>query len=374
MGLLGSSLPDFPWDSLEPAKDRARAHPEGIVDLSVGTPVDPTPEIARRALIEAADSPGYPPTIGTPELRGAIVAWFARRRGATVAAQEILPVIGSKEIVALLPALLGLGAGHTVAIPAVAYPTYDVGARLAGATPLASDDPADWPENTKLVWLNSPGNPHGHVLPAEHLREVIAWARAHGAVVAADECYAELPWAEPYASAGVPSLLNDEVCGGDHSGLLVTYSLSKQSSVAGYRAALLAGDASIIGPLREVRKHSGMMMPAPVQAAMTALLGDDSHVAEQKERYGRRRELLLEAVASAGLQADPQTAAGLYVWAHADAPSMAIVDALSERGILAAPGSFYGPEAEGYVRLALTASDEAIASAVKRLAEPLALS
>lgn len=371
MGLLGSSLPDFPWDSLAPAKALAAAHPDGIADLSVGTPVDPTPDIARRALIEAADSPGYPATIGTPELRQAAVEWFARRRNARVTEAEILPVIGSKEIVAMLPSLLGLGAGDAVALPAVAYPTYDVGARLAGAEPVASDDPADWPENTRLVWLNSPGNPHGHVLDAARLREIVAWARERGAVVAADECYAELPWAEPYVSGGVPSLLADDVCGGDHAGLLVTYSLSKQSSVAGYRAALLAGDERIILPLREVRKHSGMMMPGPVQAAMTALLGDDAHVAEQRERYGRRREILAAAVTGAGLTLDPDTAAGLYLWAKGPISSMQMVETLAVRGILVAPGSFYGPLGEGYVRMALTASDERIAAAAHRLAEPL---
>ena len=374
MGLYGSALPDFPWDSLEPAKARAAAHPEGICDLSVGTPVDPTPEIARRALIEAADSPGYPPTIGTPALRQAACEWFERRRGATVTEDEILPVIGSKEIVAMLPSLLGLGAGDAVAIPAVAYPTYDVGARLAGAEPVASDDPADWPANTRLIWLNSPGNPHGYVLSTDRLREIVAWAREHGAVIAADECYAELPWAEPYVSGGVPSLLADGVCGGDHAGLLVTYSLSKQSSAAGYRAALLAGDAELIGPIREIRKHSGMMIPGPVQAAMAVLLGDDAHVAERRERYGRRREVLARAVQGAGLELDPDTAAGLYLWARAEIDSMKLVDLLAERGILVAPGSFYGPRGEGHVRMALTASDERIDAAAARLAEPLKMS
>lgn len=374
MGLAGSALPDFPWDSLAPAAARAAEHPGGIIDLSVGTPVDPTPEVAQRALIGAADSPGYPPTIGTPELRHAAAEWFARRRGATVPEAEILPVIGSKEIVAMLPSLLGLGAGDVVALPAVAYPTYDVGARLAGAEPFASDDPDRWPENTRLVWLNSPGNPHGHVLSAEELRRIVAWARERGAVVAADECYAELAWAEPYVSAGVPSLLADQVCGGDHTGLLVTYSMSKQSNVAGYRAALLAGDSAIISPLREIRKHAGMMMPGPVQAAMAALLADDAHVAEQRARYGRRREILAAAALAAGFRLDPDTAAGLYVWAAADAPSMAIVDALADRGILVAPGSFYGPAGEGHVRMALTATDERITEAARRLAEPVILS
>ncbi|HZK05337.1 MAG TPA: succinyldiaminopimelate transaminase [Actinomycetaceae bacterium] len=369
MGFRGSDLPDFPWDSLAGAKARAAAHPGGIVDLSIGTPVDPTPAIARRALDAASDSPGYPTVIGTPELRAAMVAWFGRRRGARLTEAEILPTIGSKEMVAHLPSLLGLGEGDLVVHPAVAYPTYDVGARLAGATPFASDDVAAWPGETRLVWLNSPGNPHGHVLGLERLREIVAWARERNAVVAADECYAELAWQEPWASEGVPSLLDERVCEGDHRGLLVAHSMSKQSNLAGYRAAMLAGDADLIGAIREIRKHSGMMMPGPVQAAMTAVLGDDGHVEEQVERYRRRREILSAAVVGAGLELDPDSAAGLYLWGRAATSSSELVGRFAELGILVAPGTFYGPAAEGYVRIALSATDERIGAAVARLTE-----
>jgi len=369
VGFHGSALPDFPWDSLREARSRAAAHPGGLVDLSVGTPVDPTPVVAREALAAAANRPGYPETIGTPALRAAIVRWFSRRRGATLTEDQVLPTVGSKELVAHLPSLLGLGGGDVVVHPATAYPTYDVGARLAGAHPVASDGPPEsWPAATGLVWLNSPGNPHGHVLDTAALRRVIAWARERGVVVASDECYAELAWEEPYASAGVPSLLADDVCGGDHTGLLVAYSLSKQSNLAGYRAALLAGDAGIVRGIREIRKHAGMMMPAPVQEAMTAVLGDDAHVVDQRARYRARREVLLPAARTAGLKPDPASVAGLYVWAHGDAPSRRLVDALAGRGILAAPGTFYGPSGDGWVRLALTAPDERISAAAERLA------
>ncbi|MDO5495176.1 MAG: succinyldiaminopimelate transaminase [bacterium] len=369
MGFRGSDLPDFPWDSLAPAKARASAHPGGVVDLSVGTPVDPTPELARQALSGAANSPGYPTVIGTPELRAAMVAWWGRRRGARLTEAGVLPTIGSKELVALLPSLLGLGPGDVVVHPAIAYPTYDVGARLAGATPVASDSPGQWPAETRLIWLNSPGNPHGHVLSVEELRGVVAWARERGAVVASDECYAELAWEEPWRSEGVPSLLDERVCGGDHSGLLAAYSLSKQSNLAGYRAALLAGDPDLIGQIREIRKHSGLMLPAPVQAAMVAVLGDDAHMQEQRERYWRRRERLAPAVRAVGLELDPGSAAGLYLWGKAGAPSSEIVDAFAGRGILVAPGTFYGPAGEGYVRIALSGTDERIAAAVERLGE-----
>lgn len=369
MGFDGSALPDFPWDSLAGAKALASAHPDGLVDLSVGTPVDPTPEVARRALVTAADSPGYPPTIGIPEVRSAMVRWFARRRGAHLTEDQVLPTIGSKEMVAHLPSLLGLGEGDVVVHPAQAYPTYDVGARLAGATPHPSDaDPEEWPAATRLVWVNSPGNPHGHVASVARLRRIVEWARPRGVVVAADECYAELAWEEPWASGGVPSLLDDRVCDGDHTGLLVAYSLSKQSNLAGYRAALLAGDPALVAAIREVRKHSGMMLPGPVQHAMAAVLDDDAHVAEQRERYRRRRALLQGAVREAGLDLDPESVAGLYLWAHAEAPSARIVQAMAERGVLVAPGTFYGPSGEGWVRMALSATDERIEEAASRLA------
>lgn len=378
MPLHGAALPDFPWDSLLPAKRRAAAHPGGLVDLSVGTPVDPTPEPVRRALAEAADSPGYPTTAGTAALRGAVRDWFERRRGVPGLDPEtmVLPTIGSKEAVALLPSLLGLGAGDAVLHPEVAYPTYDVGARLAGATPVpAGSDPAAWPAEVdgarvRLVWLNSPGNPHGHVLGLEELAAVVAWAREHGALVAADECYAELAWSEPWASGGVPSLLDPRVAGGDPSGLLVLYSLSKQSNLAGYRAAFMAGDPQVIAPLRETRRHAGMIVPGPVQHAMALALAEDAHVTEQKERYRARREVLLEAVSAAGLEPDPRTVAGLYLWLGAPgASSWQLVDALAARGVLVAPGSFYGPAGGGRVRMALTATDERVEAAAARLRE-----
>jgi aspartate/methionine/tyrosine aminotransferase len=171
------ALPDFPWDALVPYGDIARRHPDGIVDLSVGSPVDPTPELVRVALAEATDAHSYPATAGTPALREAIAAWYLRRRGVALGVANVLPTIGSKELVAWMPVLLGLGEGDVVVHPTVAYPTYAVGAAIAGATALASDDPADWPAETKLVWLNSPGNPDGHIDSIEVLAAAVARAR-----------------------------------------------------------------------------------------------------------------------------------------------------------------------------------------------------
>jgi succinyldiaminopimelate transaminase len=362
------ALPDFPWDSLTPYADCARRHPDGIVDLSVGTPVDPTPQRVQQALRDATDAPGYPQTWGTPQLREAVAGWFARRRGVPdVDPDAVLPTVGSKELVAWLPTLLGLGAGDLVIHPQVAYPTYDVGARLAGATPLAADGTAQvGPRRPALVWVNSPSNPTGKVLGVEHLAKVVAWARSRGAVVASDECYAELGWEAPYDTDAVPSILDPRVCGGTHDGLLAVYSLSKQSNMAGYRAAFVAGDPKLVRGLLEVRRHAGMIVPAPVQAAMRAALDDDAHVEQQKALYGARRGMLRTALQSAGFRVE-ESAAGLYLWVTRDEDAWTSVQWLAERGVLVAPGSFYGPAGARHVRVALTATDERVAAAVSRL-------
>jgi succinyldiaminopimelate transaminase len=379
------TLPDFPWDSLAPARERASAFSDpsldgsaghGIVDLSVGTPVDPTPAVVRDALAAASDAPGYPQTYGTPDLREAVSAWFARRRGVPdVDPDGVLPTIGSKELVAWLPLLLGLGPGDVVAHPRVAYPTYDVGARLAGAEPLPVDaltalGPLTRSTTPRLLWLNTPANPSGRVLGIEHLAKVVRWARQHDVVVASDECYAELDWRERVDDAEPPTtpcLLDPRVCAGSHEGLLCVYSLSKQSSLAGYRAAFVAGDPRLVARLLEVRKHAGMMMAWPVQRAMVAALGDDTHVAEQKARYAARRAALLPALERFGLRVE-DSEAGLYLWATADEPGRTTLERLAERGVLVAPGDFYGPASRDYVRVAITATDERVDAAVRRLA------
>ncbi len=275
----------------------------------------------------------------------------------------VLPTIGSKELVAWLPTLLGLAAGDVVVHPEVAYPTYDVGARIASATPVAADSTTQvGPGRVGLVWVNSPANPTGRVLPVEHLAKVVAWARERGAVVASDECYAELGW----DGAPVPSILDPAVCGGSHEGLLAVYSLSKQSSMAGYRAAFVAGDPALVARLLAVRKHIGMIVPWPVQQAMLAALADDEHVAQVKARYGARRAVLWPALEAFGLRVD-HSQAGLYLWASADEPSSDTVDRLADLGVLVAPGTFYGAAGGRHVRVALTATDERIAAVAQRL-------
>lgn len=358
------TLPDFPWDSLAPYAERARSHPDGFIDLSVGSPVDATPALIRDALAAAADAHAYPLTAGSPRLREAIVEWFARRRGVddlTVA--HVLPTIGSKELIALMPLLLGLKPGDVVVQPSVAYPTYAIGAALVGARVVASDDPADWPAETALIWVNSPGNPDGRVLDTDELRAGVARARELGAVIASDECYAELNWGGPDPT---PSILDPHVIGGDRTGVLAVYSLSKQSNLAGYRAAFVAGCSDLIAELLAVRKHAGLLPPAPVQEAMIAALGDDAHVSQQRELYRARRSRLAPALRRAGFRID-HSEGGLYLWASKGEDSWATVAEFAELGILVVPGSFYAETPARHVRIALTAPDEAIADAVARL-------
>jgi succinyldiaminopimelate transaminase len=360
-------LADYPWDAVAPYAERARAHADGICDLSIGSPVDPTPDVVRRALAEATDAHAYPQTVGTPQLREAIAAWFDRRRGVPgLEPRNVLPTIGSKELVALLPTLLGLGEGDIVVHPRAAYPTYEVGARVAGATPLASDEPDEWPEGTKLIWINSPGNPDGRVWSVDELRRAVARARQLGAVIAGDECYAELGWDAPWDAEPVPSILDPRVIGDSRANVLSVYSLSKQSNLAGYRAAFVAGCARIVGDLLTARKHLGLMPPGPVQHAMAVALGDDAHVAEQKERYRARRDILRPALEAAGFTID-RSEAGLYLWATEGRDAWESMERLADLGILAGPGVFYGEFFPQHVRLSLTASDERIAAAAARL-------
>lgn len=356
-------LPDFPWDVLAPYSKRAAAHLDGIVDLSMGTPADPTPEVVRRALEGASDAPGYPLTVGTGVLREAVVRWFGRRWGiGTVDESGVAATIGSKELVAWLPTLLGLGSGDAVVFPELAYPTYDVGARLAGAEPVPSDSlTALGPRRIGMVWVNSPANPHGRVLPPAHLAKFVAWGRERGVPVVFDECYLEFGWESRPVSA-----LDPIVNGGSVDGILTVHSLSKRSNLAGYRAGFIAGDPAIVARLVEVRKHAGLLVPGPVQAGMVAALDDDDHVDDQRERYARRRAVLRLALERSGFRVD-HSEAGIYLWVTRDESCWESIGWLADRGILASPGEFYGKAGAQHVRVALTATDERVAAAVVRL-------
>ncbi len=359
----GIALPDFPWDRLIPFREVASAADGGICDLSVGTPVDEVPALIRDSLTQAADSPGYPTTLGTAALRESIADWLLRRLGVRSAVDSIVPAIGSKELIALLPSFLGLGPQSTVVIPETAYPTYEVSALLAGARPVRADSLTQLgPTRPAMLWLNSPSNPTGKVLGIEHLRKVVQWARERGVLVVSDECYIELGWTDEQPI----SILHPDVCGDSHDGLLAVHSLSKRSNLAGYRFGFVTGDSEIVSRLLGVRKHAGLMVPAPIQAAAQAAYADDEHVIEQRARYLRRRELLIPTLAEAGFRID-DSQAGLYLWATRDEPCMHTVAWLADRGILVAPGDFYGPKGARHVRIALTATDERIETAAHRL-------
>ena len=360
---VSGRLPDFPWDKLTDYAATARSHPDGIVDLSVGTPVDPTPAVAQQALCEAADSPGYPLTIGLSATRQACIDWLERRFGVTgLGLDAVLPVIGSKELIGSLPSHLGIGPGYLVVYPELAYPTYEVGAALAGADVMATDSLlALGPRTPAIVWVNSPSNPTGRVLPPEHLRKMVDWCRERGVLLISDECYLECVW-----EGEAVSILDPAVNGGSFEGILAVHSLSKRSNLAGYRCAFVAGDPTVVGELLAVRKNLGLQMPGPQQHAMIAALDDDAHVEVQHARYAARRSSLKSALEGAGFTID-HSEASLYLWSTRGESCWDTVAWFAERGILVAPGDFYGSAGRNHVRIAFTATDERIEAAVRRL-------
>ena len=352
---MRAQLPGFPWDALTSFGDIARAHPDGIIDLSIGTPVDSTPEFIQSALRDASDSPRYPLTAGTPELRAAIKKWAIDRLGAT-GDFDVLPLIGSKEIVAWLPTILE---SRKILIPEIAYPTYHVGALLASAESIPVDiHAATWP-SADLAWLNTPSNPTGRVHNVEEIQACINWARTHDSILISDECYIDFDH-----TAKSFSVLSQT--DGDNKNILAVHSLSKRSSMAGYRAAFMVGDSALISRIREIHKHSGMMVPLPVQKAMTAALGDELHVAEQRSRYNARREAMRPALEAVGFTIEFSNS-GLYLWCSRQEDAWSSVEWLARRGILATPGSFYGAAGAHHIRIALTATDAQISAAVSRL-------
>ncbi|AKK02809.1 succinyldiaminopimelate transaminase [Corynebacterium epidermidicanis] len=363
---LHTLLPEFPWDTLVDATALAQRHPQGFVDLSIGAPIDEVAPGTQLALAEAAAEPGYPPTTGTPELLTACVDWLSRVHSVTgLDADFIQPVVGTKEAVASLPWILGIGPGHKVVIPEIAYPTYEVAARAAGADILRADSLTQLgPLTPSLMFINTPSNPTGAVLGIDHLRKVVSWAQHRGVIVVSDECYLGLGW---YDNNPPVSILDPRVNEGNLTGLLALHSLSKSHNLASYRFGFFAGDPALITEIAQARKHLGAMVPWAVQQAATVALADDVSAQIQRLRYARRRAVLMRSLIEAGFRID-HSEAGLYLWATRDEPGRESVMWLAERGILAAPGEFYGVRGENYVRLSLTASDEDILAAADRIA------
>lgn len=303
----------------------------------------------------ASNAPGYPTTAGTPELRAAIILWAQATLGAT-GEFDVLPVIGSKELVAWLPTLLEVS---TVIFPEVAYPTYSVGAQIAQAEAIpVGIDTSLWPA-ADLAWINSPSNPTGQVHTDKQMLAAVQWARAHRSIVVSDECYVE--FGHKVRPKSIMSFTD-----GNNAGVLAVHSLSKRSSMAGYRAAFIMGDSELIARIREIRKHAGMMVPLPVQHAMRVALGDDDHVSHQRDLYNARREKLAPALEQAGFRIE-HSQAGLYIWCTRDESGWKSLGYLVDRGILATPGHFYGVKGSDHIRIALTATDEQIAMAAARL-------
>lgn len=336
---------------MAPYGEKAKKYPGGFIDLSQGTPVDPTPIFIQEALTKASNSPSYPLTAGSSQLKDAIRAWATLNLGAT-GEFDVLPVIGSKEFVALLPTFLQ---SKTVLYPKISYPTYLVGGLMASAKAIPVEiDAKSWP-TADLAWINSPSNPTGQVQSDSEILATINWARNNGSVIASDECYLSF-------SKEAKSILS--LTGGNNEGVLAVHSLSKRSNLAGYRAAFVIGDSKLIDQIRQIRKHAGLIVPLPVQQAMIAALSDNNHAIEQAERYEKRRIKLITALSKAGFTIE-HSQAGLYIWCSKNEDCYKTVDWFANLGVLVTPGSFYG--SEKFIRIALTATDESIDLVVERI-------
>lgn len=360
--------PPYPYDRLDPLRARASTHEGGVVDLSIGTPFDPPPPAVIDAL-SRADARGYPPSIGTSEFRDAACRWLDRFLGVDIDADAVAACIGTKELVAGIPQWLRLRTPErdTVLYPAISYPTYEMGATLAGcrAVPIPVRD--DWTidldaveradaDRALCLWVNTPGNPAGGL---DDLGAIAEWGRAHGVPVLSDECYVAFTWDGPPRT-----ILHHGT-----DGVVAVHSLSKRSNLAGGRAGFYAGDRDLVGYLREVRKHAGLMVPAPVQAAAVAALGDEDHVEVQRARYRSRLEAL-RAVFADALDLDVAMPGGaFYLWVPApDGDAWALTETLAERaGAIVSPGEFYGDAGRSHVRVAAVQPDEGIALVVDRL-------
>jgi succinyldiaminopimelate transaminase len=359
--VTGFVPPPYPYDRLDEVKALADGLEGGLVDLSIGTPCDPPPALVLEALASSNAERGYPPSIGSGAYREAAAGWMARRLGVEIAPSTVAACVGTKELVAGMPQWLRLRTPDrdTVLYPAISYPTYAMGATLAGcrAVPyrtlddIGEDDAA----RALCVWVNVPGNPTGALAD---LGAAAAWGRARGIPVLSDECYVEFTWSGP------PRTILEH--GTD--GVLAVHSLSKRSNLAGARAGFYAGDADLVRYLAELRKHAGFMVPGPIQAAAIAAWGDDAHVDEQRDRYRRRLELLRGALATIGVDA-PMPDGAFYLWASApDGDAWALTRRLAETaGALVSPGEFYGPDGAGHVRIAVVQPDDRLELVAKRL-------
>lgn len=368
--MSGFVVPPYPHDRLGALQRLAVSHPMGLLDLSIGTPNDPLPEIVASALRNAVESEsnGYPTALGSVGLRNAVLGYLHRRFGVAVDPEGVMACVGTKELVASLPHVLHLRDPErkTVLYPAVSYPTYAMGALLAGLNPVAVPLDSQWHMDVEAIapvdaadalvlWLNEPSNPTGASMSREQLERTVRWAQDRGIVVASDECYVEFTeMAEEFGAdpdAKVPAPVDRggstglTVLTGDTSGVLAVHSLSKRSNAAGLRSGFVAGDPELVKYLVSVRKHAGMMMPGPIQAASAVAWSDDMHVNTQRDRYRERRETVLRQLGPLGLIHDGGRDT-FYLWLRTDAAAddgWEITARFAEAGILVAPGDMYGP-------------------------------
>jgi succinyldiaminopimelate transaminase len=360
-GDRGFEPPPYPYDRLDVLSKEAEKVPGGMVDLSIGTPCDPPPALVVAALGSSGTERGYPPSVGSPAFREAASAWLDRRFGVPVDPQHVAACMGTKEFVAGVPHWLRLRRPErdTVLYPRISYPSYAMGATLAGcrAVPYATlaDVDAEDAARALCVWVNSPANPTGDL---DDLAAAATWGRAHAVPVLSDECYIEFTWAGPGRTILAHGL----------DGVVAVHSLSKRSNLAGVRAGFYAGDPDLVHYLSEVRKHAGFMVPGPVQAAAVAAFGDDAHVDEQRGRYEERLALMIEALTAAGV-ACPAPAGAFYLWAPAPGgDAWALAHKLAaEGGAVVAPGELYGEAGADHVRIAVVQPDDRIALVARRL-------
>jgi succinyldiaminopimelate transaminase len=352
--------PPYPYERLDDLLAIATQWPGGAVDLSIGTPIDPPPDAVVRALSTSRSERGYPSSPGSAELRRSIVDWIARRFGVAVELSQVAACVGTKEFVATLPHWLRLRAPDrdTVLYPEIAYPTYEMGAILAGCravavplTPvgrLALDAISESDAGRALaLWVNSPSNPTG---VCDDLGAVAAWGRRHGVPVFSDECYVEFTWTGPPRS----------ILENGTEGVVAVHSLSKRSNLAGVRVGFYAGDTELVDYLQQVRKHVGMMVPGPAQAAAVAALDDDDHVADQRARYQRRLELI-GGILGSWLGMDvPSPDGAFYLWVDVGDGWKVAEHLARDGGAVVSPGEFYGAVSHQFIRVAVVQPDERI--------------
>ncbi len=365
--MSGFVPPPYPYARLNDLKQQILERFDSVIDLSIGAPFDPPPDTVVAALASSGTERSYPPSIGTPEFRAAASRWFGRRCGVEVPVDNIGATVGSKEFVALLPQFMALRTPErdTVLFPAISYPSYAMGATLAGcravavpslangAMDLDAIDPGD-AERALLIWSNSPGNPTGHL---DDLAAVAAWGRDRGVPVFSDECYIEFTW----VSDGRTIL--------EHGleGVVAVHSLSKRSNFAGARAGFYAGDTELVEYLRSVRQHAGLMVPGPVQAAAGVALDDDDHVAVQRDRYQQRIALLADVLSEWSGESVPLPAGGFYLWVPTDDGWAYATRLALAAGAVVSPGEFYGPDGARHVRVAVVQPDDQIELVAQRL-------